>query len=304
MKLSHSAAGALVLACLTAVPAGAAEIAVLKSVDSPAWRPAIDAAKRAASSHTWTEFDLRGDRAEAERVIAGLKGRAVTVLALGPLAVVAVRELAPELTLVACMVPDLKKIGVEPAPGVAAVAFAVPVRNQLAAFRMVNPRATRVGVIYGPESAATVEEARRAAPVVRLALVEKPVSSARDVPQARRALLSGSDAVDALWLPADPLLIADEARRFLLAETLKAGKAVYTFSPSIVSEGALVSDGPDPVSTGEQAGDLLNRLTGPEKGSRIDFLYPRAEIVINKKIAEKLGISISAEAQKAASRVY
>ena len=304
MTIPPRTAGALVLACLTAVPAGAAEIAVLKSLDSPAWRPAVEAARRVASSHTLTEYDLRGERAEAERVIGGLKGKVAAVLALGPLAVTAARELAPELPLVACMVPDLKKIGVEPGPGVTGVVFAVPVRNQLAAFRMVNPRATRIGVIYSSEVAALVEEARRAAPVVRLALVEKPIASAREVPQALREILSGADAVDALWLPPDPALIADEARRFLLTETLKAGKAIYTFSPAIVAEGALVSQGPDPVSTGEQAGDLLNRLLGAEKGARIDLQYPRAELVINKKIADKLRIPISAEALKAASRLY
>jgi len=304
MTLRRCTIRALVLACLPAAPVGAAEIAVLKSLDSPAWRPAVEAARRVASSHTLTEYDLRGERAEAERVIGGLKGNVAAVLALGPLAVAAVHELAPEMPLVACMVPDLKKLGVEPGPGVTGVVFAVPVRNQLAAFRMVNPRATRVGVIYSGEIAALVEEARRAASVVRLALVEKPVASGREVPQALREMLSGPDAVDALWLPPDPVLVADEARRFLLTETLKAGKAIYTFSPAIVAEGALVSQGPDPVSTGEQAGDLLNRLTGAEKGARIDLQYPRAELVINKKIADKLRIPISAEAQKAASRLY
>jgi ABC-type uncharacterized transport system substrate-binding protein len=304
MKLFPRAVLALALASLAVVPAGAAEIAVLKSLDSPAWRPAVEAARRVASSHTLTEYDLRGERIEAERVVAGLKDKAAAVLALGALAVTVARELAPELPLVACMVPDLKKIGVDPAPGLSGVVYGVPVRNQLAAFRMVNPRATRIGVIYSPDAAALVEEARRAAPVVRLALVEKPVASGREVPQALREILSGGDAADALWLPPDPVLIAEEARRFLLAETLKAGKAIYTFSPAIVAEGALVSEGPDPVSTGEQAGELLNRMLGAEKGVRIDLQYPRAELVINKKIADKLRIPISAEAQKAASRVY
>jgi len=260
--------------------------------------------KRVASAHNLSEFDLRGDRAEAQRVIASLKGTAAAIVAMGPLAVSAARELASELPLVACMVPDLRKLGLEPGPGVSGVVYAVPVRNQLAAFRLVNPRATRVGVIFSDETARLVEDARKAAAVVRLAIVEKPIVSGRDVPQALRELLSGSDSVDALWLPPDPVLVADEARRFLLAETLKAGKAVYTFSPAIVAEGALVSQGPDPVSTGEQVGDLINRLTGAEKNARIEFLYPRAELVINKKIADKLRIAISAEAQKAAGRVY
>jgi len=295
---------AALLLVAAAIPSRSAEIAVLKTVDSPAWRPAIEAMKRVAASHNISEFDLRGDRAEAERVIAGLKGTAALFVAMGPLAATAAHELAPEVPLIACMVTDLAKLGLQPAPGLSGVIYAVPVRNQLAAFRLVNPRATRVGVIYTSETARLVEEARRAAPVVRLSLVEKPVTSGRDVPQALRELLSGGDAADALWLLPDPVLIADEARHFLLAETLKAGKAVYSFSPAIVAEGALASEGPDPVSTGEQAGELINRMTGSERNARIDFLYPRAELVINKKIAEKLRIPLSAEAEKAASRIY
>ena len=69
-----------------------------------------------------------------------------------------------------------------------------------------------------------VEEAQKAASLVRLALVARPVTSEREIPQALRALLQGAEAVDALWMPPDPVLLADETRRFLLAETLKAAK--------------------------------------------------------------------------------
>jgi ABC-type uncharacterized transport system substrate-binding protein len=124
------------------------------------------------------------------------------------------------------------------------------------------------------------------------------------VPAALRALLSGAEAADALWLPPDPLLLGDDARRHILAETLKAGKAVLTFSPVLVGEGALASLGPDMASTGEQAGELVNRIIGPEKGARIDFLIPRGELVINRRIAERLRIEIAPEAFKAASKVF
>src|SRR4051794_13788564 len=84
--------------------ARAAEVAVLKSADAPAWRPAIDALKRAASGQALSEFDLRNDRAEADRVVGTLKGRPVIVVAFGPLAAQAVHEGAPELSLIYAMV--------------------------------------------------------------------------------------------------------------------------------------------------------------------------------------------------------
>lgn len=303
MKRARLAAGVVCVAL--AAPLQGAEVALLKSADSPAWRPAIEALKRAAAGHNVSEFDLRGDKAEAERLVAAVKGRVAAIVALGPLAAQAARDGAPELPLVACMISDPSRIGLAAGPNVTGVALHPPVKNQLAAFRMVNPRGVRLGVIYSADNVGKlVQEARKAAPVVRLSIIEKAISSDREVPQALRALLAGSNAVDALWLPPDPLLLGEDARRYIFQETLKAGKPVYAFSAALVQEGALVSNGAEMANTGEQAGELLLRLLGPDKGAKIELAIPRAELVINKKIADRLRIEIPADALKAAAKVF
>jgi ABC-type uncharacterized transport system substrate-binding protein len=109
--------------------------------------------------------------------------------------------------------------------------------------------------------------------------------------------------VDALWVPPDPLLLADETRRFLMAETLKAGRPIYASSSALVAQGALVSNAPDFVSIGEQIGELVNRLASGER-TRIEMLVPRAELVVNKKVAGRLKIELPAEALKAANKVF
>jgi ABC-type uncharacterized transport system substrate-binding protein len=177
----------------------------------------------------------------------------------------------------------------------------VPTRNQLAAYRAVNPRGVRIGVVFGPEGQKAVSEAQKAAPVLRLQIVAKPVPSEREVPEALRSLMS--EQMDALWVPADPLLLGDATRRFLLSETLKAGKPVYSFSSALVPEGALVSNGPDLTAIGRQAAQLVNRVTGGEK-TPYEVMFPAAELVINKKIADKLKISVPADALQSANRVY
>ena len=53
------------------------------------------------------------------------------------------------------------------------------------------------------------------------------MASEREIPAALRSLLAGDQAIDALWIPTDPVLLGDETRRFLLAEMFKAGRAVY-----------------------------------------------------------------------------
>ncbi len=284
-------------------PASAADVAVLKSADTPAWRPALDALRRAAAAHNLVEHDLRNDRAEADRIVAGLQGKAGVIVALGPLAAQAAQAGGSETPLVFCMVQDPTRLGLVGAANVTGVSFQIPIKNQLAAFRLVNPRGVRIGVIYSEQNTgAQVAEATKAVGVVRLSLVTRPVASEREVPEALRGMLKGAEAVDALWIPPDPILVGDESRRYILGETLKAGKPVYSFSPALVAEGALVSNGPDMASIGEQVADLVNRLAAGEKG-RIEMLIPRAELVINKKIADKLKVEIPADALRAAGKV-
>ena len=295
------AAPALLLCCLS-LPVEGAEVAILKSTDAPGWRPALDALRKAIPAHTFSEYDLKGDRAEAERVLGTLRGRPVILVALGPLAAQVSKDLLPDDPLVYCMIQDPTRLGLPPTA--AGVAFTTPVKNQLAAFRLVYPRGVRIGVIYGEEaSGKLVQEAQKATGIVRLTLVPHAVGSGRDVPQALRSLLKGDEAVDALWIPPDPLLLGDETRRFLLAETLKAGKPVFSFSSALVSEGALVSNGPDLVSVGELAGDLVNRFAAGDRTARGVLQVPRAELIINKKIADKLKIEIPAAALRAANKV-
>jgi putative tryptophan/tyrosine transport system substrate-binding protein len=301
-----AAALALVLAACAAQNLAAADVILLKSNDVLAWRPALDAIRRAASAQTLTEFDLRGLKEEATQVLEGLKAKAgdAIFVAVGPLAASAVREAFPQSRVVFCMVQDPKALGLLGAPGVTGVAFAVPLRNQLAAFRMVNPAAVRIGVVYKPDTPdAFIQEATAAAASVRLALVPKPIASEKDVPNALRSLLSGGEAADALWLVPDAIMLGDDTRRFVMSETLKAGRPVYAFSAALIPEGALVSDGPDIASIGEQVGDLVKRLAAGEKG-RIDMLMPRSDLVINKKIAGKLKVEIPGDALRAAARVY
>jgi putative ABC transport system substrate-binding protein len=285
-------------------PAAAAEVAVVKSSDVASWRPAIDALRRVAAAHTISEYDLRNDRGTADSVLAGLKGKNVIIVALGPLAAQLVRSSLPDTPLIFAMVQEPTKLGLAPAPSVAGVAFAIPIKNQIAAFRMVNPKGVRIGVIYKEENTGRyVEEAIKAASLLRVVMVTRAVASERDIPTALRSLLAGEQAIDALWIPPDPVLLGDDTRRFLLGEMFKAGRAVYGSSSALVAEGALVSNGPDLVSIGEQIGELVNRLAAGDR-SRIELLVPRAELVINKKIAGRLKIDVSAEVLKAANKVF
>jgi putative ABC transport system substrate-binding protein len=292
------------LLAAAASPAAAAEIALVKSADVPAWRPAVEAIRAATAAHTVTEYDLGGSRVEGEQLYAALRGKVAVVVAMGPMAAQLARELLPEVTLVYCMVQDPAAAGLVGVPNAAGVALALPVRNQLVAFRTVNPQARRVGVIFHAEAAARqVEEAEKVAGGLKLEIVPRRVADPTGVPQAVRDLLKGAEPVDALWILPDPLILEATTRRFVLAEALLAGRPVYSFSASLISEGALVSHSPDMASVGQGVSELIGRILSGQRAERQPLLVPRGEVVINKKMADQLKVMVPAEALRIAQKV-
>jgi putative ABC transport system substrate-binding protein len=287
-----------------AAPSGAADLALVKSSDVPAWRPAVEAIRAATSEHQVTEYDLANSRSEGEIVFAGLKGKVAIVVALGPLAAQLAHELLPEVALVYCMVQDPAGAGLAAAPNVAGVALALPARNQLVAFRTVNPQARRIGVIFSSDAVARqADEAIKAAGPLKLEIVPRRIGDATGVPQAVRELLKGADSVDALWVLPDPVILEAATRRFLLAEALMAGKPVYSFSASLISEGALVSHSADMASVGQSVGELIGRVLTGQRPERQPLLVPRGEVIINKKMADQLKVVVPAEALRIAQKV-
>jgi putative ABC transport system substrate-binding protein len=286
-------------------PATSAEIALLLSSDVPAWKPAVDALRTALPAHTVTTYDLRGSRAEAERVLPAVKQGATLVVAMGPLAAQAARELASELPLVYSMVSDAATLSALEGPNVTGVAYDVPARNQIVAFRAVNPKAARIGVLYNAAALSRqLDDAKRAASVLKVDLVLRPVPSLQALPQTVRDLLGGSHPVDAIWIPPDPFFQGEETRRFVMQAAVSAGKPVYGSSAALIREGALVSNSPESASIGQAIGEQVNRITRGEKAGRLGVLVPRAELHINKRIADQLRVSIPEEALKAAQRVF
>ena len=147
------------------------------------------------------------------------------------------------------------------------------------------------------------EEAQKAAGALKLEIVARRVADATGVPQAVRDLLKGAEPVDALWVLPDPVILEPATRRFVLAEALIAGKPVYSFSASLIAEGALVSHSADMASIGQGVGELIGRLTTGQRPERQPLLVPRGEVVINKRMADQLKVVVPPEALRIAQKV-
>jgi putative tryptophan/tyrosine transport system substrate-binding protein len=286
---------------LAGAPAEAAEVALVKSGPAPAWQPAFDALRAAAVGHTITEYNLANSRAEAERTLPALAGRTAAVVAFGPLAAQAVRERLPDVPLVYCMVADPSEIGLQGASNTTGVAFFAPMRNQLVAFRAVNPAAKRIGIVVSTDAGRRyAEEAKRSGGALGLEVVVLAVTSMSQVPQAMREMVGGGHAVDAVWMLPDALIADSATRRFIFSTALEAHKPVYGFSAALVAEGALVSHAPDLASVGQGAGELVSRILAGQKPERLPPVVPRGEVVINRNVAAALRLVVPPQVLQAA----
>jgi ABC-type uncharacterized transport system substrate-binding protein len=279
--------------------AGAADIAIVKSTDPSYWRPALSALLGGLAGHSVTEYDLKGGEEPARRLVAGLKGHAAVVVAVGPLAARLTRELLPRVPTVLCMVSEPERMGLLSGP-TAGVASGMPVKNQLAAFRALHPSLRRLGVIYtASELAGYMARAREAATLLKLSLVERTVESDKEVPAALRSLLE-AESLDALWMPMDPAFDAEAVRRLVFREAFRAGKPVFGFSAAHVKEGAFATHGPDLASAGEEAAGLVHRLLSGDARVEGVLLVPQAEVGVNRSLARLLRVAVPPEALKGA----
>jgi ABC-type uncharacterized transport system substrate-binding protein len=296
-----AAGRALLALALLATDAAGADVVVLKSGEVEAWRPALEALRKSVPSVV-AEHDLRNDPAEAARVVESVRDQDVILVAFGPLAARAARRAAADRPLVYGFVLEPGPLGLE-GPQVAGVLATPPAKLQLAAFRSLFSGAARLGVVHSAALETQMAQVDAAARVMGIGLTRRPIASPREISQALRGLMGGPDAVAAVWLPADAVLLDDETRRFVLAEATKAGKPVLTFSPAIVTEGALAAQGVDYASIGEQMASAVRRIQGGEAPGEIGQLVPRGQLTINQRVAERLRIALRPEAVRGAQVV-
>ena len=111
----------------------------------------------------------------------------------------------------------------------------------------------------------------------------------QDVPQAAEAFLG---KVDALWLVADRTISTREAFQVLLEFSNTNRVPIFSPSPEMVREGALVSISPDFASIGHQAGKLANEIIyRHSQPSSLEVATPDGlEIAINLTTAKRIGV--------------
>jgi putative tryptophan/tyrosine transport system substrate-binding protein len=167
--------------------------------------------------------------------------------------------------------------------------------KQITTLVEVLPAIKRLGTLYNPERNGNfIKEAANAAHNMGISLVTEKVQSTKDVPSALKGI---RNKIDAFWMVPDITVYSPETIEFLLLFLLENQKPIISFSEKYVELGALMSISVDPFDIGKQAGEMAKTIFSTEGKRDVERIDARkAVIVINLKIAKKLGITIDEKA--------
>jgi putative ABC transport system substrate-binding protein len=174
---------------------------------------------------------------------------------------------------------------------ISGVNMAFPPLIQLSTIHEIFPQARRVGIIYDPVNTGSfVKEAMRAASEIGVRLVLKTAQMPRDVP---RLLDSMQGEIDVFWMLPDITVVNPEAVKYMLLFSFRNKVPVFSFSKKYVEMGAVAAMNIVPYDIGAQAGDIMRTVRGAKvSGSPMRFDARKTDLVINRKVARKMDLSI------------
>ena len=208
-------------------------------------------------------------------------------IAIGQDALRAVKDLG--VPVVFAMVINPHAIGLE-GKSVTGVEVFVSVESQLDQIRAVLPNATRVGVVYDPQSSGyIVDLAKEAAKKRGLTIVGHAVHSATEAIVA----MDNMRGVDVFWMLPDTTVITQETVKHLVLLSLERKIPIFAISEKYVKNGALLALGINPIRLGRQIGRMANRVLSGESAASIPFEpIENGDIYINTSVAMRFKIQI------------
>ncbi|WP_281874162.1 ABC transporter substrate-binding protein [Geobacter hydrogenophilus] len=166
--------------------------------------------------------------------------------------------------------------------------------RQLISAQKALPRLKRVGTLYNPaRSGALFRKTQAMARSLGIDLVAREVRSSRDALNLVEGMKGDIEAF--LMLP-DATILTPETVEYLLLFSLNNRIPIITFSDKYVQMGALMALDVDPYEVGRQAGEMVRKILSGTPPESIPRSEPHgAVIMINSKIARKLGLSLNEE---------
>ncbi len=282
----------------------AAEVAILKSADVDYYDQAVQGIRSSLSSRvTVKEYPLGGSVAQGRKIGTALRASPPDlVVAVGLKAALAVKLEIVDTPVVFCLVLNPEQHGL-PASNMTGIQMRLEPETQLTSLRGVLPKATHLGLLYDEDKSGDfVREAQRAASRLGVELLALSVRSREAVTPTLKSL---AGKIDALWVIQDQTVVSDFTIPLLMQWSLDAKIPIFTFSSTLVQQGALGALVVDAWTVGQQAGRIASGLLRRETAPGGLLLTPeQPQLALNLRSAELFGLSPSAEVIRLAGQLY
>jgi putative tryptophan/tyrosine transport system substrate-binding protein len=235
------------------------------------------------------EFTLEEGPEGAAATFKKLGGnKPALVLAIGPAAAVGARREFSDVPVIFSMVPYYEKYELD-GQNTTGIALTSDLSLELTALKAVQPKVKRVGVLEDPRySKAFVDGAAAAAQSRGLTLVPLEI----DAPGKVDKVLAGAKGkIDALVIISDKTVGNAAVVEKLLAWSQDERVPAVGLASAQVKQGALFALAPAPLSIGQQAGRLANRVLVEkvDPGAMAVANPEGLELHVNLTTAKRLG---------------
>ena len=177
-----------------------------------------------------------------------------------------------------------------------------PIKDQFDMLKKIVPNAKKVGVIYNAgevNSQVQVKIAKEVAANLGLEIIEATVTGTADVMQAAQSLMG---KVEAIYIPTDNTVVS--AAQTVIQVTDQNKIPVFAGESGAIEKGGLATIGINYKNLGQQTGEMALRIIDGAKPQDMPIESQKNfDIIINKKNADLIGITIPEEILNRAAKV-
>ena len=196
------------------------------------------------------------------------------------------------------LVKDLKK----PGGNITGVSDHNPAQQQVELIKALTPNVKTIGALYSSSednSKTQVEEFKDYAEKAGLTVETFAVPSTNEIASTVNVMTS---KVDAIWVPIDNTIAS--AFSTVVSSNQSAKKPIYPSASAMVEAGGLASVVVDQHDLGVATGKMIAQvLKGAKPADTPVNVFSTGKSVINKKLAQELGITIPESVLKEAGQV-
>ena len=196
------------------------------------------------------------------------------------------------------LVKDLKK----PGGNITGVSDHNPAQQQVELIKALTPNVKTIGALYSSSednSKTQVEEFKTYAEKAGLTVETFAVPSTNEIVSTVNVMTS---KVDAIWVPIDNTIAS--AFSTVVSSNQSAKKPIYPSATAMVEAGGLASVVVDQHDLGVATGKMIAQvLKGAKPADTPVNVFSTGKSVINKKLAQELGITIPESVLKEAGQV-